>query len=38
MPWAAPKATPVKITVETLVKAKLTDVWDAWNNPADIKQ
>jgi uncharacterized protein YndB with AHSA1/START domain len=29
---------PVKITVETLVKAKLSKVWDAWNNPADIKQ
>jgi uncharacterized protein YndB with AHSA1/START domain len=28
----------VKITVETLVKAKLNKVWDAWNNPADIKQ
>ena len=28
----------MKITVETLVKAKLNKVWDAWNNPADIKQ
>jgi uncharacterized protein YndB with AHSA1/START domain len=28
----------VKITVETVVKAKLNKVWDAWNNPADIKQ
>src|SRR5262245_21206732 len=26
------------ITVETVVKAKLNKVWDAWNNPADIKQ
>jgi uncharacterized protein YndB with AHSA1/START domain len=28
----------MKITVETVVKAKLDDVWDVWNNPADIKQ
>ena len=28
----------MKITVETLVKAKLNQVWDAWNNPEDIKQ
>ena len=28
----------MKITVETVVKAKLDKVWDAWNNPADIKQ
>ena len=28
----------MKITVETLVKAKLDQVWDAWNNPEDIKQ
>lgn len=28
----------MKITVETVVKAKLSKVWDAWNNPADIKQ
>jgi uncharacterized protein YndB with AHSA1/START domain len=28
----------MKITVETLVNAKLSRVWDAWNNPADIKQ
>lgn len=28
----------MKITVETLVKAELSKVWDAWNNPADIKQ
>ena len=28
----------MKITVETVVKAGLNQVWDAWNNPADIKQ
>jgi uncharacterized protein YndB with AHSA1/START domain len=28
----------VKITVETVVKAPLNRVWDAWNNPDDIKQ
>jgi uncharacterized protein YndB with AHSA1/START domain len=28
----------VTITVETLVKANLDSVWDAWNNPDDIKQ
>ncbi|MDH7943429.1 SRPBCC family protein [Pseudohongiella sp. SYSU M77423] len=28
----------MKITIETLVKAKLDTVWDAWNNPDDIKQ
>jgi uncharacterized protein YndB with AHSA1/START domain len=28
----------VKITVETVVKASLDSVWDAWNNPDDIKQ
>jgi uncharacterized protein YndB with AHSA1/START domain len=28
----------MKITVETLVNAKLNKVWDAWNNPSDIKQ
>jgi uncharacterized protein YndB with AHSA1/START domain len=28
----------VKITVETLVKATLDSVWDAWNNPDDINQ
>ncbi len=27
----------MKITVETLVNGKLDQVWDAWNNPADIK-
>jgi uncharacterized protein YndB with AHSA1/START domain len=29
---------PVKITVETLVKATLNSVWDTWNNPDDINQ
>jgi uncharacterized protein YndB with AHSA1/START domain len=28
----------MKITVEALVKAPLSKIWDAWNNPADIKQ
>lgn len=28
----------MKITVERVVKAKPNQVWDAWNNPADIKQ
>jgi uncharacterized protein YndB with AHSA1/START domain len=28
----------MKITVETLVKAPLDDVWNAWNTPADIMQ
>ena len=28
----------MKIAVETVVKAKLNKVWDAWNNPAEIKQ
>jgi uncharacterized protein YndB with AHSA1/START domain len=28
----------VKITVETRVKAGLDAVWQAWNNPEDIKQ
>ena len=28
----------MKITVETIVKAEPNRVWDAWNNPADIKQ
>ena len=27
----------MKITVETVVKAELNKLWDAWNNPADIK-
>lgn len=28
----------MKITVEALVRAKLHQVWDAWNSPADIMQ
>jgi uncharacterized protein YndB with AHSA1/START domain len=32
------KEKPMKITVETAVNAKLNTVWDAFNNPADIKQ
>lgn len=28
----------MKITVESIAKARLSAVWDAWNNPADIKQ
>src|SRR5687767_10244003 len=28
----------MKITGETVVRAALHQVWDAWNNPADIKQ
>jgi len=28
----------LKITIETRVKAKLNQVWAAWNNPDDIKQ
>ena len=28
----------MKITVETLVNAELNKVWDAWNDPADIRQ
>ena len=28
----------MKITVETVVKAEPARVWDAWSNPADIKQ
>ena len=28
----------MKITVETAVKAQLDRVWDAWNNPEDIKR
>jgi uncharacterized protein YndB with AHSA1/START domain len=26
----------MKITVETIVRSKLDEVWKAWNNPADI--
>ena len=28
----------MKISIESTVKAPLNRVWDAWNNPADIKQ
>jgi uncharacterized protein YndB with AHSA1/START domain len=28
----------MKITVETVVKAKLNNVWDAWSNPDDIQK
>jgi uncharacterized protein YndB with AHSA1/START domain len=28
----------MKMTVETAVNAKLSTVWDSWNNPEDIKQ
>lgn len=28
----------MKITVETLVNAQLDQVWNAWNNPEDIKR
>ena len=28
----------MKITVETVVKAKLRTVWDAWNDPEEIEQ
>ena len=28
----------MNITIETVVNAPLNKVWDAWNNPADIKQ
>ena len=28
----------MKITIETLVAASPSKVWDAWNNPEDIKQ
>lgn len=28
----------MKITIETVVRASLNSVWDAWNNPDDIKQ
>jgi uncharacterized protein YndB with AHSA1/START domain len=34
----AQKETPMKITVETVVKAPLNTVWDTWNSPEDIKQ
>lgn len=28
----------MKISIETVVKAGLNEVWDAWSNPEDIKQ
>jgi uncharacterized protein YndB with AHSA1/START domain len=28
----------MKITIETVVRADLDRVWDAWNTPADIKE
>jgi uncharacterized protein YndB with AHSA1/START domain len=28
----------MKITVETLIRAELDAVWNAWNNPDDIRQ
>jgi len=28
----------MRITVEAVVQAELTAVWDAWNNPADIER
>jgi uncharacterized protein YndB with AHSA1/START domain len=28
----------MKITVETVVNAKLNNVWNAWNSPAEIKK
>ncbi len=28
----------MKITIETVVKSRLNSVWDAWNNPDDIKR
>jgi uncharacterized protein YndB with AHSA1/START domain len=28
----------MKISIETVANAPLPEVWDAWNNPADIKQ
>ena len=28
----------MKITVETVVRANLSKVWNAWNNPEDIQQ
>jgi len=34
----AAKPAPVRITVETLVKASVERVWEAWTTPADIVQ
>ena len=31
-----PRMDPMKITIETLVRADLETVWDAWNTPEDI--
>ena len=28
----------MKVTVETVVRAKLNKVWEVWNDPADIRQ
>ncbi|BBA32200.1 activator of Hsp90 ATPase 1 family protein [Methylocaldum marinum] len=28
----------MKIAIETVIKANLSSVWNAWNNPEDIKQ
>lgn len=28
----------MKVTVEAVAKSELDKVWDAWNNPEDIKQ
>jgi uncharacterized protein YndB with AHSA1/START domain len=28
----------MKMTVQTVVKAKLNKVWDVWNNPTDLMQ
>ena len=28
----------MKITIETVANAELSTVWDAWNNPADIRR
>jgi uncharacterized protein YndB with AHSA1/START domain len=35
---ASQKEKLMKITVETLVKAPIARIWEAWNNPADIVQ
>ena len=32
------KEIPVKINVEAVDQSSMSKVWDAWNNPADIKQ
>jgi hypothetical protein len=28
---------PVKITIDKAVEAPIASMWDAWNNPADIR-